>query len=303
MPALCFGTLAISPLQRAITPAQGAELLAYAAAKGVTIADTAEYYNTYAPLNLALQTYPNLRVCTKSYAFDTASAARSVRKAQSELARNTLDLFLLHEQENELTLRGHKPALDYYRSLKSTGDISAVGISTHRVAGVKAAIKFQLDAVLAPLNIDGLGLTDGSRSDMENALRDAKNNNMFIMIMKVLGGGHSIARRDESLQYALSLDFVDAIAIGMASKAEIDYNVALFNGESPSPQAASDSASAPRILMIEEGCVGCGNCARRCGQHAIVMRDGLAVALPDRCVRCGYCAAVCPEYCIKIVAG
>jgi len=208
---------------------------------------------------------------------------------------------MLHEQESEHTVRGHMEAINYYRKMKDDGLIGLVGLSTHRVAGVRAAIRFGMDAVMAPLNVAGLGLSDGTRSDMETALREAKRAGLFTMTMKVLGGGHLLCRREKALQYVARLKFVDSVAVGMASHAEIEYNTALFNGKELPEWAVVESASAERRLMIEEGCTGCGRCAERCRQKAIYLANGIAAVNHELCVRCSYCAVACPEYCIKIV--
>ncbi|MDR0396828.1 MAG: aldo/keto reductase [Oscillospiraceae bacterium] len=301
VPRLCYGTLAVSPLQRPLTPSLAAHLLNHAAALGITLLDTAEYYNNYPSISIALRAHPSLTIITKSYAWDRPTALASVRKAQRLLRLPHIPVMLMHEQESELTVLGHLSALQTYRELQSSGEIGSVGLSTHRVAGVRAAIKHNMDVVCAIINVDGLGLTDGALPDMERALRDAHDAGLFVIGMKILGGGHLISRRDESIRYALSLDFLDCIALGMSSIAEINYNASLFLGLRPDERAALESARAPRTLMIEEGCVGCGLCAERCGQRAIIMEAGQARAIPERCVRCGYCAAACPQVCIKIV--
>ncbi|MDR1262186.1 MAG: aldo/keto reductase [Oscillospiraceae bacterium] len=301
IPRLCFGSLAISPLQRQFAPLGGAQLLLYAARQGVTMIDTAEYYQNYPSIAIALREQPDLTIITKSYAWDRAGALESVSKAQREMGRQFIDAMLMHEQEGELTVRGHWDALTTYRELKAAGEIGAVGLSTHRIAGVRAAVKFKMDAVCAIINMDGLGLTDGSRDDMERALMEAHEAGLFVVGMKILGGGHLIGRRNDAIKYILGLNFLDAIAVGMASEAEIDYNVSVFQGNVPNANAARISGETARTLMIEEGCIGCGRCAERCGQGAIIMESGCARAIPERCIRCGYCAAVCPQVCIKIV--
>ena len=67
---LAIGTLTMSPLQKNLPPERGAEILLYAAEKGVNLFDTAQYYDTYEPLRLALKQRPDLLVSTKSYAYD-----------------------------------------------------------------------------------------------------------------------------------------------------------------------------------------------------------------------------------------
>ena len=44
---LAFGTLTISPMQKGFSPERGAELMLYAAGKGINLFDTAQLYDTY----------------------------------------------------------------------------------------------------------------------------------------------------------------------------------------------------------------------------------------------------------------
>lgn len=110
-----------------------------------------------------------------------------------------------------------------------------------------------------------------------------------------------IEQREEAFRYIRALPGIDAVAVGMQSEAEIDYNAALFSGESPSAESAQKSAGANRTLIVQDWCEGCGRCAARCGQHAITVVDGRAAVNEALCVRCGYCAAVCPQFCLKVI--
>ena len=116
--------------------------------------------------------------------------------------------------------------------------------------------------------------------------------------MKALGGGHLIGSSREALSYILSKPWIDAVAVGMQSFAEIDANVRAFEGDFSllEPLAARE-----RHLMVHDWCEGCGRCEARCGQHAIRVVDGRAQVDAEKCVLCGYCAGVCPQVCIKVV--
>lgn len=67
---LAFGTLTVSPMQKGFQPERAAELILYAAEKGINLFDTAQLYDTYEPLRLALKKRPELLISTKSYAWD-----------------------------------------------------------------------------------------------------------------------------------------------------------------------------------------------------------------------------------------
>lgn len=47
------------------------------------------------------------------------------------------------------------------------------------------------------------------------------------------------------------------------------------------------------VSVREKKCVGCGLCAKNCGQDAIVLEGGKARILEDRCVGCGRCIGHC----------
>ncbi len=299
---LCFGTLIISPIQKNFSIEQGSELLEYAVRKGINFVDTAEYYRNYRYLRHVVCNHPDLVICTKSYAYDTDGAKMSIEKAQEGIGREHIDIMLLHEQESYFTLKGHSQAFDYYKKLQGDGVIGAVGISTHYCQAVRSATLWPgMDVIFAIANKDGIGIPDGNAADMETALANAHEAGIFIMGMKALGGGHLIARRTEALKYVVDSECLDVVALGMQSKAEIDYNVAVFSGTSPDGDVSKESMKLNRQLVIEPWCTGCGNCVRRCKSHALYLNDHHVQADDTKCARCGYCAAVCPEFCIKVV--
>lgn len=299
---LLFGTLTMGPLQRNLPLEEGAELLCEAARQGINFLDTAEYYQTYPYIQKALRVFPDLVICTKSYAYDREGAKRSVALAQEGIGRERIDVFLLHEQESEHTLRGHAEALAYYLTLREQGVIGAVGISTHHVAAVRAAATWPgLDVVFTLMNQQGIGIVDGSCQQMEQAVHAARRNGRAVFAMKALGGGHLIQSREAAFSYILGQSDVDVIAIGMQSKAEIAYNVAMVEGGKPDGWCVDATAKARRRLHVQEECIGCGQCVRRCGQGALRMEGNRAVVDHTKCVRCGYCAAVCPLFCIKVI--
>lgn len=299
---LLFGTLTMGPGQRDLPPERGGELICYAAEKGIDFLDTAEYYHTYPHVKEALKVKPNLVVCTKSYAYDRDGAKRSVELAQEGIGREYIDIFLMHEQESEMTMRGHREAFDYYRDMRAAGVIGAIGVSTHYVNAARYAVRYpDLDILFPIINYRGLGIVDGTREEMEQAILAAHSAGIGVLAMKALGGGHMIEQREEAFRYIRALPGIDAVAVGMQSEAEIDYNAALFSGESPSAESAQKSAGVNRTLIVQDWCEGCGRCAARCGQHAITVADGRAAVNEALCVRCGYCAAVCPLFCLKVI--
>lgn len=299
---MCFGTLTMSPLQQNMTPEAGARLLVYAYEKGVRFLDTADLYGTYPHIALALKDAPDYVISTKAYCWDRPTAQAALERAYRGLGRDYVDLFMLHEQESLYTLRGHEEALEYLAEQKARGHIGAVGVSTHFVACVKAAPRFPMLDVIHPLiNLEGIGIQDGSREDMESAIAAARERGIGIFAMKPLGGGHLISGSKAALEYALNNPLLDAVAIGMQSVEEIDADVAMFEGDPTAFERLEKLRHRERRVMVHDWCEGCGKCAARCRQKAIEVVNGRAVVDQAKCVYCGYCARACPQFCIKVV--
>lgn len=299
---LCFGTLTMGPFQRDLSVSEGAALFERAFSHGVNFLDTAEIYETYPHVREAVRMKPDVVVCTKSYSYDAATADASFKKAVEGIGREYIDVFLLHEQESAHTIRGHREAIEYFLRRREEGLIGAVGLSTHYIGCMRAALRYPELSVLFPLiNKKGVGIADGTADGMLEVIREARKEGRGIIAMKPLGGGHLIAEREDALDYILGLDCVDTIAIGMQSFDEIDYNCARFSGETPDPALAERLGKVKRRMLIQDWCQGCGTCVDACRNHAISMVGGIARIDYDKCATCGYCARACPEFNIKVI--
>ena len=304
VPPLCFGSLTVSPLQADLPHEAAGELLAYAFEQGITFLDTAQYYENYPHIAAGLRrTQKDVVIATKTYAYDKAGAVQAVEEARSALDRDRIDIFLLHEQESIHTLRGHWEALETLWDYKARGIIRAVGISTHRISGVRGAIEVGLDVIHPLINRVGYGIMDGSRQEMEAALIDADAQGIGIYSMKSLAGGNLFREAEESLRYAFSLPYVTSRAIGMQSREEVDANIHFAKTGSFTPTQRAALSAKKRRMIVEEECRGCGKCVQRCGQGALCLNPETKRAVIDnnKCVLCGYCAKICPECALKII--
>ncbi len=295
---LCFGTLTMSPLQKGFDEAKGAELLKSAYDMGVTFFDTAQIYGTYAHLKKAFFDIDDVVISTKSYSYDEKTAMESLDKARRELGRDVIDIFMLHEQESEHTLRGHKEAIDYFLKMKEHGIIRAFGVSTHHAACVRASAAHpEIDVIHPIYNIRGLGVADGGRQDMEDAVKLAHGAGKGIFAMKPLGGGHLFAEAKQALAYAADSPYVHSVALGMQTLQEIKDNCAFFSGK----RDIVFSQKQKKSIMIHDWCEGCGSCVTACGFGALRIVNGKAKVDQQRCVFCGYCGAACPQFVIKVI--
>ena len=266
--------------------------------KGINFVDGAELYSSYNVLREMVKLDKNCVVASKSYAYDTATAKKAFEEALRSIDRDYIDIFLMHEQESELTIRGHHEALEYYMKMQKEGYIRSVGISTHKIECVKATEKFSEIEIIHPLiNYMGYGLFDGTRLDMENALQSASNRGVGIYSMKIFGGGHLLADRQTAVDYILSKDYINASMIGMQSVEEVNYNVGLFEGSDVSKiNAKRDN----KKVYIEDWCEKCMECAKACPQDAIKLVNGEMFIEEDKCLLCGYCGSACENMCIKM---
>ncbi len=303
---ICFGSLTTSRLQKNFSAEEAAELFAYAIKEHqINFFDTAELYGNYAHFRALLNRVKRREfvLSTKCYAYDRKTAQESLERALTEVGTDYLDLMMLHEQESEHTLRGHREAIAYFLEQKQKGVIRGIGYSTHFVRGVKAASTIPSMDVIHPLiNRRGIGIVDGERMEMEEAIHEQIARGIGCYLMKPLGGGHLLKEYPQAISY-LHEEFPDAvIAIGMQSKTEVDLNVRSIVDRTWTQSEQERFHFQEKKLKIADWCVGCGHCVEACQQNALGLRDGKAVVLDQSlCVRCGYCAKACKEFCIKVV--
>jgi aryl-alcohol dehydrogenase-like predicted oxidoreductase len=301
---LCYGTLSLSDLQNNNTVENKVKLLNYAYDKGINFFDTAELYDNYNIIKQFIKDKDRvkLNIATKSYAYDRKSAEYSVNKALEEMNTEYLDVFMLHEQDNGNNFLGHYKAVERLIEYKQQGIIKHFGISTHRVEAVRDSIMFkEIEFVFPLLNMRGIGIADGTIDDMLGAVKEAKEYNKFIMAMKIYGGGHLINEAREAFKFANDLSFVDSIAVGMSTVEEIDANIAYLENNELNINIKNKIRNQKRTLVVEEWCIGCGKCARKCRQNALEIVDGKCVVDMNKCVLCSYCAGECTDFYIKIV--
>ncbi|MDK2936869.1 MAG: 1-deoxyxylulose-5-phosphate synthase [Eubacteriaceae bacterium] len=299
---MCFGSLTIGPLQKNIKLSESRKIIARTLEQGVYFFDTADLYNTYDHLSHAIKIKKDVVIATKSYDYTSEGVDLRLSRALKELGRDYVDIYMLHEQESEKTIEGHWEAIERLLYYKKIGAVRAIGISTHRVEGVLATLNFPEIEVVHPLiNLTGIGIEDGGVKEMEAAIALAHQQGKGLYGMKPLGGGNLLAQKKACFDYVLGLKSLDAIAIGVQSVDEVDYNIKKFNGEMIDDELEKRLTQSEKSLMISDWCRGCGQCAAHCSHGAIQIINGQAVVDKERCVLCCYCSAYCHDFCIKVI--
>jgi len=300
---LCFGALTIGPLQANLSVAEGARVIRKALERGVNFIDTAELYRAYPYIREALRGFDrDVVIVSKCYAHTYRGMRDSVEKALTELHRDYIDVFMLHEQESILTIRGHWEAVEYLLEAKKRGIVRAVGISTHHVEGVLgAAVVSEIDVIHPLINMAGIGIRGGGVKDMLAAIETAAAAGKGLYAMKALGGGNLLDRAEKAFAFILSVPGLASVAVGMSAEDEVEYNTRLFGGHLVPPGLQSSVKRRPRRLHIEDWCRGCGNCVAKCSLGALSLSGGKIMVDSSLCALCGYCGAACPEFSIKVI--
>lgn len=300
---LCFGGLTVGPLQANLPLEEGAEVMRQAFDRGVNFIDTAELYRTYPYIALAIKkSQKDIVVSSKTYAYDRAGAQKSVEKARKELDRDVIDIFMLHEQESALTLRGHREALEYLWECKQKGIIRAVGVSMHHIAAVRAVCDMEgIDVIHPIVNYAGIGIVDGTLDEMLKEVKRAYDKGIGIYAMKPLGGGNLIRDVKKCLDYVTSIPYIHSIALGMQSIEEVIANINYFEGKETDKEITDKLKKQRRALHIEDWCEACGNCIAACKHNALFIKDNKVVVDKEKCVLCGYCGSRCKNFAIKVV--
>ncbi|MFV0517568.1 MAG: aldo/keto reductase [Aminipila sp.] len=294
-----FGVLTVGKSQLNLPTEAGASVLRYALECGINFLDTAQYYDTYHYIKEALKGSNFDPVITSKCLDPSYSQMKfAVEQARKEMDRDVIDIFLLHEIRNDPDFEIRKGAWEYLQEAKEKGIVKAIGISTHHVdVTEKASAIPELDVVFPLINFRGLGIRkgaqEGTKEEMEAAIKKNADNGKGVFTMKAFGGGNLTGHYLEALDYVSNIKGVSSMMIGFGKHHEVDKIIEYING-------TIDRNYVPDItekkIHIDQGdCEGCGACIKKCPNKAIHFNlNGIAQVEENLCLTCGYCAPVCP---------
>ena len=291
-----MGVLTVGRSQLDLSINEGAELIRYAAERGINFFDTAEYYETYP--YIAAANLKDVIISSKSLARNKNGMANAIEDCRKALDRDCIDIFLLHEIRTMGDFENRTGAWQALVDAKAKGYVKAIGLSTHHIDGAEIAITLtDLDVLFPIINYTSLGIRrgdgPGTKEGMAKTIEQAAQIGKGIFIMKALGGGNLAGEYIQALDYATSLPGVQSTMLGMGSIRDIDDAVDYAEGKLDSNYSPDVSN---KKMYIEQGnCEGCGACISKCTSKAIDFnRLGSAEINNDLCVSCGYCAYACP---------
>ncbi len=291
---LCFNTLAIGPLLARLPLSDALDLIRFAYLQGITTFETAKDYQTRQILRAATEWGLDISVIDQAPSYTYEEAEVHLAESLSALEEDEGDIFLLSDVRSVEDWRLRQDAWRYLEEARQMGLVRAIGIRTGSVEVVRAVATVPTaDIILAVFNVEGYGISDGSSSDMEQALRLAKGEGKVVGAARPLAGGMLV--RDHlhrSLTFLRSHPAVDFISAEMVRKQDVETWIQL---ERPTREVLTPPPSPPLRLHILDRCDGCQLCVPVCPTHALFVDEGSARVINSLCDACGKCGPVCPE--------
>jgi len=189
---------------------------------GLRFFDAADAYGSHPHVAEALKHVPRdkVTVLTKTWSRDPKEARADLDRFRRELGTEYLDVCLMHCLTEADWTERYRGVMDVFEEAKQKGIIRAHGCSCHSIEALRAAAKSPwVEVDLVRINPIGSHM-DADPDTVVSVLRQMKAAGKGIVGMKILGQGDLSNRRDEALQYALSLGLLDAFTIGAESRYE-----------------------------------------------------------------------------------
>ena len=189
---------------------------------GLRFFDAADSYGSHPHVAEALKHVPRdkVTVLSKTWARDPETARADIDRFRRELGTDYIDILLMHCLTEADWTERYRPVMDVFSEAKEKGIIRAHGCSCHSIEALRAAAKSPwVEVDFARVNPIGSHMDDDPAT-VVSVLREMKAAGKAVVGMKILGQGDMRTRQDEALNYALSLNLLDAFTIGAESKFE-----------------------------------------------------------------------------------
>jgi predicted aldo/keto reductase-like oxidoreductase len=221
-----------------------ADLIHYSYDHGITYLDCCESYATFHWLAAATRGIPRDKLFIQSkmdgQPADVLAVIDHHRKVYDT---DYIDSLLVHCMTRPGWTDEWKGVMDAFDTAQQRGWIRAKGVSCHSYPALQDATASDWSQVhLVRVNPQGkfMDNADGSWSHdpdavpVEPVLQQIKimhDKGRGVIGMKICGNGTftQAADRERSIRFAMSNSHIDAVVIGMKSRAEVDQNIAMVN--------------------------------------------------------------------------
>jgi aryl-alcohol dehydrogenase-like predicted oxidoreductase len=219
------------------------KLMIHAYERGIRFYDLADQYGSHFYFREALRTIPREEVTILSklqFGFDSKnpanltpaeqrrSATNAIDRFRLELQVDVIDILLLHNVKSptwDTELAGYMEVLSEY---KQRGVIRATGMSCHTLVALKRAAELKwVEVALTRINAYGKSM-DGPLDEVMPVQQKFKDRGASVIGMKIFGAGRLVDKRDECMQFAQQLKYLDAMTIGSLTPDQIDDNIRLM---------------------------------------------------------------------------
>lgn len=209
------------PIQR-IEQDEVTDLLKEAFKRGINFIDTSIRYTTSEKLiGNALKEVgrENFYIATKSMNRTYKGILNDFSKSLAQLDINYIDLYQFHNpktiEQYEEIIRPHG-ALDAVKEMKAKGIVKEIGITSHNLDVLLAAIETdEFSTVQYPYN--------AIETQAEELFKKAKERNIGVIVMKPLAGG-SITQGELAIRFILENKDVSVVIPGMESLDQVIEN-------------------------------------------------------------------------------
>lgn len=211
------------------------DLLCYAYDRGITFWDLADQYGSHPHAAAALRRIgrENVVITTKTTSRAPAEIQQDLDRFRRELETDTLDIVLLHCLTDPEWAGKLGSVMEALSQAKERGILRAVGVSCHNFGAFQAAAGCDwVEVVLARINHAGLHM-DAPPEGVIPVLAQMHRRGKGVYGMKVMGCGQLGDDPGRAIQFALNLDCLDAIVLGMEDEGQIDRNLDLLRQREP----------------------------------------------------------------------
>ncbi len=191
--------------------------------QGITFWDCADQYGTHPHVREGLKRVPREKVTilTKTRSSTEKEMRADIDRFRRELGTDYIDIMLLHCMTDGNWPEEKKGAMAVISEAKEKKMVRTHGTSCHTLDALKTSAAHPwVEVDLARINPAKVAM-DAEVDTVLGVLRQMKARGKGVIGMKILGAGRLRTQVDKCLQFALSLDCVDAFTIGSEGRAEM----------------------------------------------------------------------------------